>query len=89
MLRVTEVGTDNGRRALRLEGRIAGPWASVVEERCRELLAAGGNLRLDLAAVTYVDRRGATALRWLQESDVELDGCSQLIRELLFREEEG
>ena len=53
------------RVTLRLEGRVAGPWTSVLDRECRGLLARGVNVMLDFQGVSSVDEQGFTTLRSL------------------------
>jgi anti-anti-sigma regulatory factor len=71
--------------ALCVEGQITGEWAHLLERECRALLATDGVVRLDLGAVTYVDRTGVNVLTRLARNSVELVNCLPLIEELLAR----
>jgi anti-anti-sigma regulatory factor len=72
-------------RAMSVEGQITGEWALLLERECHALLAADGSIRLDLAAVTYIDRTGVEVLTRLARGSVELVNCLPLIQELLTR----
>lgn len=85
MLRLTRPQPVAPRMALCVEGQITGEWAHLLDRECRALLASGGVLRLDLGAVTYVDRTGVKVLSRLARDSVELVNCLPLIEELLSR----
>jgi ABC-type transporter Mla MlaB component len=67
MLRIT-VQTEPDRIRLKLEGELAGPWVSEVEESWRATCAALGDrpLCLDLTDVLRVDRAGRYLLGLLR-----------------------
>ncbi len=65
MLRITQVEDDGMRVTLLLEGRVAGPWTTVLDRECRGLLARGVNVMLDFQGVSSVDEQGFTILRAL------------------------
>jgi anti-anti-sigma regulatory factor len=71
MLRIREIVDGRGETTLRVEGRIVSEWVSVLEDECWRLLQEPSRrLRVDLSAVTFVDRRGVVALRWLTTEGV-------------------
>lgn len=51
--------------ALKLEGRVAGPWAAELNRFCVEEISrlSSKKLSLDLRSVTYADADGTKALR--------------------------
>jgi hypothetical protein len=63
----------------RLEGRLAGPWVQELAECWLATLARypGTTVRIELAAVTFVDAAGKEALRAMHERGAELvaSGC--------------
>ena len=61
------------RVTLLLEGRVAGPWTSVLDRECRGLLARGVNVMLDFQGVSSVDEQGLTILRAFPAAGD--DGC--------------
>lgn len=87
MLRLTRPESIAPRMALCVEGQITGEWAHLLERECRALLATDGSVRLDLGAVTYIDRTGVIVLGRLARDSVELVNCLPLIQELLARSE--
>lgn len=71
----------NGRAVLRLEGRVIGPWVDELRRACEPL--GGRALTLDLAGVSFVDRRGVELLRTLGAGDVAIIRCSPFVAEQL------
>lgn len=70
---------------LKLEGSVKGPW---VEELRKAWLtsattAAGEVVRIDLAAVSFVDGRGRDLLLEMRRKGANLDGNSSFIRHIL------
>lgn len=66
-----------------VEGQIVAEWVGLLEEECRTLLATDQTVLLDLAGVSYVDRRGARLLRDLAARSVRLINCPPLVDELV------
>ena len=59
-------------------------WVSVLEDECWRLLQEPSRrLRVDLSAVTFVDRRGVVALRWLATEGVAIVNSAEFIDALL------
>jgi hypothetical protein len=71
---------------LRLEGKLVGPWVTELARSCNELPCPPNRLRLDLSAVTFVDRRSVALLRDLLARGATLAACSGLLAELLHVE---
>jgi ABC-type transporter Mla MlaB component len=70
---------------LRLEGKLVGPWVGELSRACEELRTAPSCLRLNLAAVTFIDPAGITLLSELIRRGATITGCSGFIDELLSR----
>ena len=85
MLRITHQRPDSI-PTLRLEGKLVGPWVTELARSCDELPGSPEFLRLDLAAVTFVDGPGLALLRDLLGRGVTLVACSRLVAELLHLE---
>lgn len=84
MLRITEVVDSGTETTLHMEGRIVSEWVGVLQEECwRVLQESSRRLRLDLAAVTFIDPAGVLALRWLTTKGVALINSPAFIDALL------
>jgi hypothetical protein len=83
MLRITLTQRPRG-TAMRLEGRLVGPWVDELA-RCWEDLAAGGTrtISVELDAVTFVDAAGKTLLRRMHERGATLAASGCMMRAIL------
>jgi anti-anti-sigma regulatory factor len=71
-LRISQKSRSRSRATLVLEGKVAAEWSSLLERECSTLLRSRPALRLDLAAVDFVDRSGLRALRRLSRKGVKI-----------------
>ncbi len=81
MLRITKLIQPTGRRVLRLEGRLVGPW--VAELRGVTAGADGETTTVDLADLAFADADGVAALRGLRGAGVQLAGASGFMAALI------
>ena len=89
MLRITRLTRQVGEQSIKLEGQLLEPWISTVREACASSERGSTNVRLDLAAVSYVDSAGFQLLCDLLREGVEIGSCSSFVRELLRRVQDG
>ena len=82
MLRLTRTTRHTGEVVLILEGRLYGEWVALLEDECTHLLQTHRRVLLDLASLSFVDRRGARLLRDLRNR-VDLINCPPLVDELV------
>jgi hypothetical protein len=82
LLRITRVEGPSW-TTLRVEGRIVAEWVSVLQRECWLALDDDRPVRLDLSAVTFIDRRGVAVLRHLRANEFEVIRCPEFIGELL------
>jgi anti-anti-sigma regulatory factor len=66
-----------------LEGQIVAQWVGLLEEQCLESLGTGRTVLLDLAGVSYLDRRAVRLLRDLARRSVTLINCPPLVDDLV------
>ena len=89
MLKIARVDGDTSPSdsipTLQLEGKLVGPWVDELSRACEGLHTPPGRLRLNLAAVTFIDSAGMTLLSNLVQRGATLVGCSGFIEELLNR----
>ena len=83
MLKITRLPGKGRVLTIKLEGEMLAPWVGAVREACKQRGCRPRRLRLDLAAVTYVDAAGVELLRDLIARGVEIAACSSFVRELL------
>ncbi len=78
LLRLTISEQGNG-MVLRLEGRLVGPWTSVVERCWRDAAARTAKLIvIDLNAVTFIDASGKALLGEMHDSGALLQARAPL-----------
>ena len=82
MLRITSTNRQST-ETLKLEGKLVEPWVAELIKTCSRLLEQGLQLRLDLAAVSFMDRAGTEALRDLIRRGATIGPCSGFVAELL------
>jgi hypothetical protein len=85
VLRITWIDPEGSasNRTLKLEGKLLGPWVDELSRACAELPIPPDCLRLDLAAVTFVDPIGVKLLDELVRQGVTIETCSGFIADLL------
>jgi ABC-type transporter Mla MlaB component len=83
MLMITRIESGDSTWTLKLEGKIQGPWVGELRNACDEAQTAPGCIRLDLAAVTFVDAAGVRLLDDLIRQGMTIAGCSGFVAELL------
>jgi hypothetical protein len=83
VLKVTRLSRSGRVPTVKLEGQVLEPWVAVVRDACARRGRRSKRLRLDLAAVTYVDAAGARLLRDLLREGVEIAACSGFVGEVL------
>jgi anti-anti-sigma regulatory factor len=83
MLRLTRTTRLPHEVVLVLEGQIVAEWVGLLEAECLELLGTDRKLFLDLADVSYLDRRAVRLLRELAARSVTLINCPPLVDELV------
>ena len=82
MLKITR-HCDAASVTLKLEGALRGPWTLAAADECARAASGDAHLRLDLAAVTYVDDPGLRLLRELIGRGASITTCSAFIAQLL------
>jgi ABC-type transporter Mla MlaB component len=85
MLKIARVDDGEGQTipALKLEGKLLGPWVIELSRACEELLVPPNALCLDLTDVTYIDSVGLGLIHDLIRQGVTLSGCTSFIEALL------
>jgi anti-anti-sigma regulatory factor len=94
MLKITTL-TNAESIALRLEGRLAGPWVQELERCWDSVVGSTTNhpLTVDLSAVTYVDSAGKDLLKKIHKQGARLvaSGCltSCIVNEIVHVAQRG
>jgi anti-anti-sigma regulatory factor len=86
VLRITRNDAATPSVLLRLDGRLVGAFAALLEHECAVLSRALGSVAIDLSGVVVVDRLGVEALQRLHRTGVAIRGCSELIASILAAE---
>jgi anti-anti-sigma regulatory factor len=91
MLRIVPVddGVSASIRTLRLEGKLLGPWVDELSRACEELHTPPSGLRLNLAAVTFIDSAGIKLLGDLIRRGATISESTGFVDELLSRNRSG
>ncbi len=83
MLRITKISESPSLVTMKLEGRIASDWVSLLEKECLRFLDEKRKVVLDFSEVTFVDGRGVELLSKLAGEGIKVVDCCELIKELL------
>jgi anti-anti-sigma regulatory factor len=83
MVRISEYGSSDGNRVVKLEGRVVGPSVTEVQTYCEGILSQGLTLTIDMAEVSFLDRSGVGLFQDLMSQQVRLLNCSPFLNELL------
>ena len=82
MLRITSQVAD-GEYVLKLEGCLAGPWVSEVDNCWREVLHTNQRMRVDLTDVCHVDEAGRELMTVMYHAGTRFVAVGCLIPELV------
>ena len=83
MVRISEDGSRDGHRVVKLEGSVTGPSVSHVGSYCQNLLSQKIPLLIDMGEVLFLDRNAITLFKDLLCQGVRLSNCSPFLKELL------
>jgi anti-anti-sigma regulatory factor len=83
MLRLTRTTQLPHEVVLKAEGQIVAEWVELLEEECLQLVGPERRVLLDLADVSYLDRRAVRLIRELVTGAVAIINCPPLVEELL------
>ncbi len=67
MLKITRAVLSKEEITLRLDGRVAGPWAELLRDSAESVLDEGLTLNVDLANISFIDCHGIAVIRNLIE----------------------
>ena len=83
MLRITKVAESPSLVTMKLEGRIASDWVSLLENECLRFLEEKRKVVLDFSEVTFVDWRGVEMLGKISANNIQVINCCPLIEDFL------
>src|ERR1700736_1581628 len=87
MLRIT-IEQKPGKISLTVEGKLAGPWVSALEQSWKDLRnsSSGESLSINLCGVSFIDAAGKTLLAEIHQQGGKLvaEGClnQAIVREI-------
>jgi RNA polymerase sigma-70 factor (ECF subfamily) len=83
MIRISRPPRRDGRRGLRIEGRLTHHTVEELRMECQTLSQVEGPLELDVSGLQFADAAGVTLLRSLEDAGARIHGRSALLDELL------
>ena len=83
MLRITEIFESADSVTLKVDGRIASEWITLLEQECLKWLQAKREVLLDFSEVKFIEHSGVAMLKRIASPNLRLVNCSALIAELL------
>jgi anti-anti-sigma regulatory factor len=87
MLRITAVAESPMLVTLKLDGRLVSDWVALLEEECLMWLRDHRTVLLDVAEVTFIDRRGVKMLRRITSDRLRIINASAFITDLIEGDE--
>ena len=89
MLRITKVAKDPSIVTLKLEGKLASDWVTLLEKECQSGLNDNREVVLDFSDVTFVDDHGVQVLKKLASKQFKIVSCSEFVTHLLKKGEKN
>lgn len=83
MVRITVTDSSPDALTLLLEGQLIGESVDEFDLSCEQALVDGRRLTLDLAGVSFIDRKGVAFFHRLATRNVSIVNCSGFVAELL------
>src|ERR1700681_857823 len=93
MLRIT-IEQKPGKTSLTVEGKLAGPWVSALEQSWKDLQASssGKSLHVNLCGVSFIDAAGKALLAEIHQQGGKLiaEGClnQAIVREIAAKQQQ-
>lgn len=83
MMRISEAPGGDEQVTLRIEGQLVGQWVEELERACERLLGGTKQVVLDVAEVSFIDRKALPALRSLRLRGVTFANSNPFVTEQL------
>jgi ABC-type transporter Mla MlaB component len=83
MVRISVTGSNPEALTLLLEGQLIGEAVDELSSSCEKALVNGRRLILDLAGVSFIDRKGVALFHRLATRKISIVNCSGFVTELL------
>jgi hypothetical protein len=81
MVRISVTESTCNAMTLLIEGKVIGDAVDELNSCCDQALAEGRRLTLDVAGVSFIDRKGVALFRRLAAHQVSVLNCSAFIAE--------
>jgi len=81
VLRITKIDETFAMITMKLEGKLASDWVSLLESECMNCLKGKQRVRLDFSDVTFIDEQGIEMLGRLAGENVKVINCSALVKD--------
>jgi len=83
MIRISITGSTGSAMTVLIEGKVVGDAVDELNSCCDQALAKGRRLTLDVAGVSFVDRKGVALFHRLAAHQVSVVNCSAFVAEQL------
>ncbi|MDF0675531.1 MAG: hypothetical protein P0120_14505 [Nitrospira sp.] len=83
MLKITKVRESGSDMLLKLEGKITGQWAVLLDRECRSYIRNRKVVHLDCSHLEHIDMRGVEVMNNLLRKHVILMSAPAIVTELL------
>lgn len=83
MLKITKIEINGSQVVLKIEGKITGQWAELLDGECCSELKHRTSVQLDCAGVDFLDEKGVEVLKSLTHKQVTLISAPRYVTELL------
>jgi anti-anti-sigma regulatory factor len=83
MLKITKVEENGTKVLMKLEGKVMGQWAALLDGECRSFIRQKKAVHLECSNVDFVDDKGIEVLNNLSRMQVTLMSAPGFVTELL------
>jgi ABC-type transporter Mla MlaB component len=83
MIRVSITESTGSAMTVLIEGKVVGDAVDELNSCCDQALAEGRQLTLDVAGVSFIDRKGVALFHRLAAHQVSVANCSAFVAEQL------
>lgn len=83
MLKITKVEENGTKVLMKLEGKVMGQWAALLDDECRSFIRQKKVVYLECSNVDFVDDKGIEVLNNLSRTQVTLMSAPGFVTELL------
>ena len=83
MLKITKLEENGTKVLMKLEGKVMGQWAALLDGECRSFIRQKKAVYLECSNVDFVDDKGIEVLNNLSHTQVTLMSAPGFVTELL------